>query len=77
MSNYFNIQSILFDLKYWNENSARIWLRDHNYKYNGKVDFTTNKIRFRQFNPDSIRYRYKTFPIDKHESIEFILQYPA
>ena len=44
------VQSVLFDRDLWSQVKAIKFLKLHEKKYN-KVDYTTNKMRFRQYNP--------------------------
>jgi len=47
-----DVQSVLFDKDHWDENKARAWLKDHDFKA-GSPDSTTNTLRFRQKDPGS------------------------
>lgn len=66
------IQSILFKkASGWNISMAIGWLQMHGYKH-GKVDVTTNLLRFRQVEPvQGAKYRIK--PIG--DGIELVILY--
>lgn len=50
------LQTILFDKSKWTKMQAIEWLVKHNYKHT-KVDVTTDKLRFRQHEPnDELEY---------------------
>lgn len=54
------VQSVVFDTKEWNKATAVKWLKDHKMA-SGKVDETTNTLRFRQADPaDFTRFRMVT-----------------
>ena len=61
-----NIQSVLFDRKYFTHYTAVQWLSRHGYKHY-KIDKTPHYLRYRQFNPSPYkRYRIISFsPIIK------------
>lgn len=66
-------QSVIFLRTMWSVTIARKWLKDHKYKYKGKVDTTTNFYRFRQFPPKSGRkYRTKALAV---LGVKLVLQY--
>lgn len=51
------IQSVIFDSDKWDAERAKAWLKDHNMT-SGKMDETTNTLRFRQHDPkDYVRFR--------------------
>lgn len=56
------VQTILFERKRWRIKEARMWLKAHGYKYNKKVDVTTNYYRFRQ-NPPNDEATYYTYAL--------------
>lgn len=67
------VQSVLFDRKYWDIQTASEWLREHDLKshFDGKkVDVTNNYFRFRQHTPMK-KLRYRTIKTKDH--ISFIV----
>ena len=51
------IQSVIFDQKYWTADKAREWLKAHDL-HSGKLDTTDNTFRFRQHEPSEyVRFR--------------------
>ncbi len=46
------VQSVLFDINMYNITRSRQWLKQHGFKYDGKVHTTSKYHRFRQSNPD-------------------------
>lgn len=73
MSEHNNVQSVLFDKRFWDEKRARAWLKEHNFKFKNKIDITDNFLRFRQFSPKKFK-NYFTRKIYNH--IELIIGYP-
>jgi len=67
-------QSVLFDRSKWTTTSAKKWLRDHDMFTDG-LDKTENKLRFRQFNPNNRKFRYRTRTIDSTRGISLILAF--
>lgn len=54
------IQSVVFDSDKWDEEKAKAWLKDHDMEH-GKMDKTTNTLRFRQQDPEGYsRFRMVT-----------------
>ena len=66
------IQSILFDRTLWDITTSVDWIKTHGYKYY-KVDIKPKHLRFRQHDPDIIKYNYVTKEIG--DGIKFILEY--
>lgn len=55
------IQSVLFEKRYWNEIRSKQWLKDRNFKYY-KIDKTNQYLRYRQSNPEKYKY-FRTIKI--------------
>jgi len=51
-------QSVLFQRDQWTVARAKRWLRDHDHFTDG-LDTTKNLYRFRQYNPDAEKFRYR------------------
>lgn len=65
------IQSILFDKNKWTIPKAKKWLKKHDYKYDD-VRTTTNKIRFRQVEPNQFQ-EFRTLAFSDKYGVEAIL----
>lgn len=66
------VQSIVFEKDKWTPNTAKKWLKEHNY-YNDDIDITDTQLRFRQFNPDDLKnYHYISKPL-KEKNILLII----
>lgn len=52
------VQSVRFDKKKFTAKQARTWLKDHDFKA-GKLDETSNQLRFRQFAPGRCTGEFK------------------
>jgi HK97 family phage prohead protease len=68
---------ILYKDTGWTERSSRKWCSDHNY-YTDGMDETKLSYRFRQYDPDSSKFDYRTVIIQKKDgkaSIELIYGY--
>lgn len=67
------VQSVLFDKKYYTTQDARKWLADHNFVRMKHVDITKNKLRYRIQDPSYFR-RFRIKKITK--GIEFVIGFP-
>jgi hypothetical protein len=45
------VQSVIFERKYWTVTRARVWLRKHKLVHDGKVNAKPNTLHFRQSSP--------------------------
>lgn len=63
------VQSILFDRKYYNISKAKKWLKKHGHKYD-KVDVKPDHLRFRQINPKKFK---GFFTQHKTKTIKFVI----
>ena len=68
------IQTVLFANKDFTIKKARSWLKKHGLKSKGKVDETTNYLRFRQMTPQK---GWKYFTKNLAEGIRVVLTYPG
>lgn len=53
------IQSIIFNKKIYNVNTAKNWIKKHNFKILKSPDITKNYIRIRQTEPKYKKYYIK------------------
>ena len=61
------IHSVLFSTKHFTPESARNWLKKHNYpKPIKRVHRTEKYLHYRLKNPISTRYRYRTIAFGKY-----------
>jgi len=58
----------------WTEEKSRAWCKEHEYYVDG-FDETENTYRFRQYDPDDERFRYRNQVI-KPDSIYLVVGYP-
>lgn len=68
-----NVQSIIFDKKYWTIPRAKQFLQDKHYVA-PKVDETANFLRFRQFTPNKNK-AYITKPSKKFPSVRYVIEF--
>ena len=54
-----HIQSLLFPVDKWSITQARRWIEHNGFKFI-KVHETENYLRFRQFDPDPSKKKYRT-----------------
>jgi hypothetical protein len=66
-------QSVLFDQKSWTKTTAKSWLKEHGYQVGG-LDETEGKLRFRQYDPESSKFRYRNKSAGK--GITLVLGFP-
>jgi hypothetical protein len=66
------LQTILFDDNIFNVNSAKAWLKKHNYS-NAYWRRTANQIRFMQ-TPPIKNSKYYSKKVDKEGTITFVFQ---
>lgn len=52
-------QSVIFNKDKWIEARARAWCKEHHFFVDG-LDETGNSYRFRQYNPDTNAFTYRT-----------------
>lgn len=52
-------QSVVFDSNKWDEKKAKAWCAKHGYVTDG-MDKTDGALRFRQYDPDSDAFKYRT-----------------
>lgn len=72
ISHHGHIQSILFKRPKYTETTAKKWLSERHFKTD--VDVEPEHLRYRQEEPDKMKYIYRTKKINKN--IEFIIGYP-
>jgi hypothetical protein len=65
-------QSVLFSKANWTKQRARKWLADHDFITRG-LDETENTLRYRQYDPDSDRFRYRTKTENLPAGITFVI----
>ena len=68
-----HVQSVLFDKDKWTKDGARDWLKEHKY-YSDGLDETESLYRFRQYDPDADKFRYRNKAVGK--GITFVMGYP-
>ena len=67
------IQSVIFNKKYYDTESARYWLNKHNIKRMKKVRITKNFYRYR--NTDTRKYKKITIKPIHNSKIELVIGY--
>jgi HK97 family phage prohead protease len=67
-------QSVCFYKDKWSKEEAKKWCKDHDY-YTDGLDETDNLFRFRQYDPDDTKFRYRNQVIEK-DSIFLVIGYP-
>lgn len=72
-------QSVIFEKEAgWDKKTSQKWIEDHDYKADG-LDESDTQLRWRQFDPDTEKFRYRTQTIEKKDdkpSIMLVLGYP-
>lgn len=66
-------QSVVFAKAQWTAGKARKWLQEHKYVA-GAVDETENTLRYRQYDPDEQRHRYRNK--EAGQGITLVLGFP-
>jgi len=66
-------QSVRFSKKKWTVEKARAWLKGNGFVVSA-VDETENQLRFRQFEPDDSRFRYRNKSLG--DGITLIVAFP-
>lgn len=66
-----NIQSVIFNKKYFDKKKAISALINKGFKYN-KIDETENYFRFRQFDPSKNK---KYFIVKSTTGIKYVIEY--
>jgi hypothetical protein len=73
-------QSVLFaKAAGWTKASSRRWCKDHDY-YTDGYDETGESIRWRQYDPDSEKFRYRSKVVEENNgkpSVTLVLGFPA
>jgi HK97 family phage prohead protease len=66
-------QSVCFYKEKWTKESSNKWCKDHDYYVDG-LDETDNLYRYRQYDPDDSKFRYRNQEIEK-DSIFLVIGY--
>jgi HK97 family phage prohead protease len=67
-------QSVCFYKEKWTKESSKKWCKDHDYYVDG-LDETDTLYRYRQYDPDDNKFRYRNQVIEK-DSIFLVIGYP-
>lgn len=67
-----NIQSVVFDKKYWTKGRASMWLKNNDFKNVSDVDEKPETYRYRQLEPKR-GWKYITKSPSGYRSIRFII----
>lgn len=72
-------QSVIFEKEAgWDKGSSKKWLKDNDYKTDG-LDESDTQLRWRQYDPDTEKFRYRTQVIEEKDgkpSIMLVLGFP-
>ena len=69
-----HVQAIIFKRDLYDTDTARRWLRRHNYYPIKRVHVTINYLRYRLKEPDENKYDYRLKTITN--GIKFVIGYP-
>jgi len=65
-------QSVVFKKDDWTETRARSWLKSNDMFTDG-LDETENTYRFRQYDPNDNKYRYRVVTKDLPAGVSFVI----
>lgn len=72
-----HVQSVIFvkEGHDWTEESCRTWLKDHDY-YTDGLDEADTEYRWRQYDPQVFRFKYRRIQLSEDDGIDAILGVP-
>jgi len=71
-----HVQSVIFAKKKWTPEKARAWLKEHDFT-SGNMEETGTSYRFRQYDPQSEKFRYRTTPAGDATGINLVTGFVA
>jgi len=63
-----HVQTVIFSKAKWTPEKAREWLKNNGYS-SGNMDETSTSYRFRQYDPEPSKFRYRTKTLQEGLSI--------